>query len=146
MTADEIIKLAKETRDAQKRYFTTRDRYDLSRSKILERELDEEIEAYLHPNLQTDLFGRPAKNAHNSTPTAKPTAGNAMTSAKSSNDSLKISNRETMKSYCKSIILDWIEIKAGYFVEQCRNRYCLRRVCLFRNPNLIPYNNGQPRN
>ena len=57
MTADEIIKLAKETRDAQKRYFTTRDRYDLSRSKILERELDEEIEAYLHPNLQTDLFG-----------------------------------------------------------------------------------------
>ena len=57
MTADEIIKLAKETRDAQKKYFTTRDRYDLHKSKSLERELYGEIESYLNQDPQIYLFG-----------------------------------------------------------------------------------------
>lgn len=57
MTPDEIIKLAKETRDAQKRYFATRDRYDLSMSKAMEHQLDQAIEDYLTPNPQIDLFG-----------------------------------------------------------------------------------------
>ncbi len=51
-----------------------------------------------------------------------------------------------MRTYCKSIILDWIETKQGYFLEQCRNQDCKRTVCLFRNPNVKPYSNGQPRN
>ena len=51
-----------------------------------------------------------------------------------------------MKSYCQSMILDWIEIKPGYFVEQCKNEYCKRTACLFRNPNVKPYDHGQPRN
>ena len=57
MTSDEIIKLAKETRDAQKAYFKTRDRGDLERSKRLERQLDKAIEEHLTPNPQIDLFG-----------------------------------------------------------------------------------------
>ena len=59
MTEKEIIKLAKQTRDAQKRYFTTRARYDLTISKSLERELDEAIEQYEqeNPQLLIDLFG-----------------------------------------------------------------------------------------
>lgn len=57
MTSDEIIKLAKKTRDAQKRYFATRDRYDLSMSKALEHQLDQAIEDYMIPNPQIDLFG-----------------------------------------------------------------------------------------
>lgn len=45
-----------------------------------------------------------------------------------------------MESYCKSIILDWIETKPGYFVEQCKNQYCKRTVCLYRKQNIKPYN------
>lgn len=58
MSEKEIIKLAKQTRDAQKRYFTTRARYDRTISKILERELDEAIEQYEeeNPQLLIDLF------------------------------------------------------------------------------------------
>lgn len=56
MTPDEIIKLAKETRDVQKRYFATRDRYDLSMSKALEHQLDQAIEDYQNP--KTDLFNQ----------------------------------------------------------------------------------------
>lgn len=57
MTADEIIRLAKETRDAQKAYFKTRSSSDLDKSKKLERQLDREIEDYMNPNNQMDLFG-----------------------------------------------------------------------------------------
>ncbi len=57
MTADEIVKLAKEVRDAQKSYFLTRSRTELDRSKKLERTLDKAIEDYLNPNTQMDLFG-----------------------------------------------------------------------------------------
>lgn len=56
MTPDEIIKLAKATRDAQKHYFATRDRIDLSMSKALEHQLDQAIEDYLNP--KTDLFNQ----------------------------------------------------------------------------------------
>ena len=57
MTSDEIIKLAKKTRDAQKSYFATRERIALNTSKELERKLDKAIEDYLTPNPQIDLFG-----------------------------------------------------------------------------------------
>ena len=59
MTEKEIIKLAKQVRDAQKRYFATRGRMDLAASKQLERELDDAIEEYEHenPQLLIDLFG-----------------------------------------------------------------------------------------
>ena len=58
MNEKEIIKLAKQVRDAQKRYFATRSRMDLAASKQLERELDEAIEQYEHenPQLLIDLF------------------------------------------------------------------------------------------
>lgn len=58
MTEKEIIKLAKQVRDAQKRYFVTRSRMDLAASKQLERELDEAIEQYEseNPQLLIDLF------------------------------------------------------------------------------------------
>lgn len=58
MSEKEIIKLAKQTRDAQKRYFTTRARYDRTISKSLERELDKAIEQYEeeNPQLLIDLF------------------------------------------------------------------------------------------
>lgn len=57
MTADEIIKLAKEMRDAQKSWFLYHNRADLDRSKKLERQLDTAIDEYLNPNPQMDLFG-----------------------------------------------------------------------------------------
>ena len=57
MTADEIIKLTKEMRDAQKSWFLCHNRADLDKSKRLERQLDREIENYLNPNMQMDLFG-----------------------------------------------------------------------------------------
>lgn len=57
MTADEIIKLAKEMRDAQKSWFLCHNRADLDKSKRLERQLDKEIENYINPNMQMDLFG-----------------------------------------------------------------------------------------
>lgn len=46
MTANEIIQLAKETRDAQKRYFATRCRMDLMEARSLECDLDAAIEEY----------------------------------------------------------------------------------------------------
>lgn len=57
MTADEIIKLAKEMRDAQKAWFLCHNRVDLDRSRKLERQLDAAIEEYMNPNPQMDLFG-----------------------------------------------------------------------------------------
>lgn len=57
MTADEIIKLAKEMRDAQKSWFQYHNYGDLDRSRKLERQLDKEIDNYLNPDLQMDLFG-----------------------------------------------------------------------------------------
>lgn len=57
MTPDEIIKLAKETRDAQKAYFKTRGYTELDKSKKLEKRLDKAIDEYLTPNPQIDLFG-----------------------------------------------------------------------------------------
>lgn len=57
MTPDEIIKLAKETRDAQKAYFKTRGYTELDQSKKLEKTLDRAIDEYLNPNPQIDLFG-----------------------------------------------------------------------------------------
>lgn len=57
MTPDEIIKLAKETRDAQKAYFKTRGYTELDKSKQLEKRLDKAIEDYLNPNPQIDMFG-----------------------------------------------------------------------------------------
>lgn len=58
MTADDIIKLAKETREAQKSYFKTRSQGDLSLSKQLERSLDKAIDEYFEPVSQMDLFGQ----------------------------------------------------------------------------------------
>lgn len=55
MTADEIIKLAKEMRDAQKSWFLCHNRADLDKSKRLERQLDAAIDEYLNPP-QPDLF------------------------------------------------------------------------------------------
>ena len=55
MTADEIIKLAKEMRDAQKSWFLCHNRSDLDKSKRLERQLDAAIDEYLDP--QPTLFG-----------------------------------------------------------------------------------------
>lgn len=55
MTADEIVKLVKETREAQKAYFKSRSQADLEKSKRLERLLDKEISLYLDP--QPRLFG-----------------------------------------------------------------------------------------
>ena len=57
MTADQIIRLAKEMRDAQKAWFLFHNRADLDRSKKLERQVDAAIEEYLNPNPQMDLFG-----------------------------------------------------------------------------------------
>lgn len=57
MTADEIVKLTKEMRDAQKSWFLCHNRADLDRSKKLERQVDAAIEEYLNPNPQMDLFG-----------------------------------------------------------------------------------------
>ena len=45
-TCFRLYKYAKETRDAQKQYFRTRDSHDLRTCKALERELDEAIDNY----------------------------------------------------------------------------------------------------
>lgn len=55
MTADEIIKLAKAMRDAQKAWFLCHNRSDLENSKCLERQLDAAIDEYL--DQQPTLFG-----------------------------------------------------------------------------------------
>ena len=46
MTCFRLYKYAKETRDAQKAYFRTRDPGDLRTAKALERELDKAIDNY----------------------------------------------------------------------------------------------------
>jgi len=46
MTCFRLYKYAKETRDAQKQYFRTRDSHDLRCAKALERELDKAIDNY----------------------------------------------------------------------------------------------------
>lgn len=56
MTEKEIIKLAKETRDAQKAYFKSRRYEDLDRSKKLESRLDSAIDGYLNPVHELSLF------------------------------------------------------------------------------------------
>lgn len=57
MTERDIIKLAKETREAQKTYFHNRTKENLSRSMTLEHRLDKAIDEYLNPDPQMDLFG-----------------------------------------------------------------------------------------
>lgn len=44
MEANEFVKLVKEMREMQKKYFKTRDTKVLAESKRLEREVDKEIE------------------------------------------------------------------------------------------------------
>ena len=46
MTCFRLYKYAKETRDAQKAYFRTRDSNDLRTCKALERELDKALDNY----------------------------------------------------------------------------------------------------
>ena len=57
MTSDEIIKLTKEMRAAQKSWFLCHNRADLDRSKNVERQVDAAIEEYMNPSPQMDLFG-----------------------------------------------------------------------------------------
>jgi hypothetical protein len=45
-TCFKLYKYAKETREAQTKYFRTRDSYDLRCAKVAERELDKAIDAY----------------------------------------------------------------------------------------------------
>lgn len=46
MTCFHLYKYAKETREAQKQYFRTRDSHDLRTAKAMERELDKAIDNY----------------------------------------------------------------------------------------------------
>lgn len=46
MTCFRLYKYAKDTREAQRKYFRTRTQMDLRESKAMERRLDEAIEAY----------------------------------------------------------------------------------------------------
>ncbi len=55
MTTEELARLAKQVRDAQKRYFRTRTPSDLRESKDHERRLDAAITAVLDPPTP-DLF------------------------------------------------------------------------------------------
>lgn len=52
MEAIEIIKLGRDMRAAQKRYFRTRTTTDLKASKHLESVFDKEVDKYLNPNNQ----------------------------------------------------------------------------------------------
>lgn len=54
MTPDEIIRLTRDTRAAQRAYFKTRSQKDLIRSRCLESQLDKELNDYFNP--QTKLF------------------------------------------------------------------------------------------
>ncbi len=54
MTCFRLYKCAKEAREAQKKYFRTRDRNDLRSAKALEGELDKAIEAYHRVVLERD--------------------------------------------------------------------------------------------
>ncbi len=56
-TCFRLYKCAKEAREAQRKYFRTRDSYDLRSAKALERELDEAIETFR----RTVLEGEPAQ-------------------------------------------------------------------------------------
>ena len=58
MTEKEIIKLAEKMRQAQKDYFATRSRADLTAAKSLEKQLDEAIREYnqQNPQLLIDIF------------------------------------------------------------------------------------------
>lgn len=58
MTEKEIIKLAEKMRQAQKDYFATRSRADLTAAKSLEKQLDEAIKDYnqQNPQLLIDIF------------------------------------------------------------------------------------------
>jgi hypothetical protein len=71
MTCFRLYKYAKETREAQKTYFRTRDPDDLRTCKALERELDKAIDNYVRVVLnsqppqavQPDLFKGESANA-----------------------------------------------------------------------------------
>lgn len=54
MTPDEILRLTRDTRAAQRAYFKTRSKNDLIRSRSLESQLDKELNDYFNP--QTKLF------------------------------------------------------------------------------------------
>ena len=53
---DEFCELVKQMREAQKRYFRTRDANDLNESKRLEREVDKAIKDYVESKLGGLLF------------------------------------------------------------------------------------------
>ena len=55
MTCFRLYKYAKETRDAQKQYFRTRDFHDLRTAKAMERELDKAIDTYARVVLNSQL-------------------------------------------------------------------------------------------
>jgi len=57
ITAEQIVTLAEQVRQAQKDYFTSRRYDDLNKSKQLERQLDAAIKEYRNNNGQTNLFG-----------------------------------------------------------------------------------------
>lgn len=54
MTCFRLYKCAKEARDAQKTYFSTRDAYDLRSAKVAERELDKAIDAFARVVLKAE--------------------------------------------------------------------------------------------
>ena len=59
MTEREIIELSYNVRQKHKEYFKRYDRDVLQESKKLEKQLDNELEQYFHPNIednQKDLF------------------------------------------------------------------------------------------
>ena len=58
MTNEDIIRLARDVRQAQKNYFATRSRTDLQRSKALEAQLDQALVDWTNnnPTLLIDLF------------------------------------------------------------------------------------------
>lgn len=55
MTQDEIIRLTRDTRAAQRVYFKTRNYNDLIRSKDLEKRLDKELADYFNPQTKLAL-------------------------------------------------------------------------------------------
>jgi hypothetical protein len=57
MKPSEFVDLVRRMRDAQRRYFKTRDRGDLDTSRQLEREVDRAVEAIQQPG----LFGGTAR-------------------------------------------------------------------------------------
>ena len=55
MESNEFVKLVAQMRDAQRSYFKTRHTVWLEKSKMLERQVDNQIKAMTDP--QQDLFG-----------------------------------------------------------------------------------------